>query len=127
MSWKDQELKTERLEMARLALAAKDNAKRASELEKMWEDSAKDYPCDAPPQVNHAASVCKTGNTRYSMKCAVTCAKGYNGKGTRNVLRCRKQGKFGSVLYGEWKGMAVCIGASCGIPPKIKKAKAPIQ
>jgi hypothetical protein len=99
----------------------------AKNLWQQWEDSSKDYACGVPPAVPHAASQCEGGNTKYSPKCIITCASGYDGKGTKNQLRCNRQGKFGKQLYGEWTGMASCVGRSCGNPTKISKAKTVMQ
>jgi len=94
---------------------------------KQWKDAGKDYDCGAPPAVGNVKSQCDNGNTKFSRKCAITCSVGYDGKGTKNALRCNKQGKFGKQLYGEWQGMASCMGRNCGKPAKISKAKTVIQ
>merc|ERR1719271_148337 len=92
-----------------------------------WEDSSKDYNCGPPPTVLHAASTCSDGNTKFSRKCDVKCEEGYDGVDSFNNLRCNKQGKFGKELYGEWQGMAACVGRVCGQAPKIDKTKTVIQ
>jgi hypothetical protein len=92
-----------------------------------WRDSDKDYKCGEPGAVTHSASQCGSGNTKYSPRCSVTCEKGYNGNGTKNALRCNRQGKFGKQLYGEWTGMAACVGVMCGKPPAIDKAKTVVR
>ena len=71
---------------------------------------------------------CKTGNTKFSRKCLITCIPGYDcPKESMNTMRCRKEGKFGKQLYGEWKGMATCVGRMCGKPAEIPKATTVIQ
>jgi hypothetical protein len=98
--------------------------KEAELLWKQWLDSSKDYSCGIPAGVAHAKSQCTDGNTKYSPKCAIVCEEGYDDpKSSRNALRCLKQGKFGKELYGEWLGMASCIGRNCGVPSDIKKSK----
>jgi len=101
--------------------------KDAELLWKQWKDASKDYSCGEPPAVSRVKSQCDKGNTKFSPKCAITCLAGYDGKGTQNALRCNRQGKFGKQLYGEWQGMASCMGRNCGKPPKISKAKTVIQ
>lgn len=96
----------------------------AMKLWKQWEDSSKDYNCGPPVAVNHAETMCKNGNTKFSPKCHIKCMPGYDDpKDSKNNLRCRKEGKFGKQLYGEWKGMAACMGRMCGKPNAIEKAK----
>jgi len=92
-------------------------------LKKQWENASKDFDCGAPPGVNHAESVCSDGNTVTSVKCDITCKSGYDGKGTKNTYRCRKQGKFGKQIYGELLGAATCVGRNFGKPTTIAKAK----
>jgi hypothetical protein len=87
-----------------------------------WRDSSKDYDCGPPPPVEHAQTQCDGGNTKFSFKCAITCAPGYDDQTSVNRLRCLKQGKFGKQLYGEWMGLATCIGRDCGVPPELAKA-----
>ena len=101
--------------------------KDAELLWSQWKDASKDYNCGAPPAVDHAKAQCGKGNTKFSPKCAITCVVGYDGKGTKNALRCNRQGKFGKQLYGEWQGMASCMPQNCGKPEKISKAKTVIQ
>jgi hypothetical protein len=101
--------------------------KDATELWKQWQDSSKDYPCGAPPFVDHASSHCEDGNTKFSPKCNIVCEVGYDGPLSANELRCNKQGKFGKQLYGEWQGMAACPGRVCGLPRQIAKAKTVMQ
>jgi hypothetical protein len=98
----------------------------AMKLWKQWQDASKDYDCGVPPNVEHAESICKDGNTKYSPKCQVTCAPGYSGNGTFNKLRCEKIGKFGKELAGEWTGIAACVGELCGLPQELENAKAVI-
>jgi hypothetical protein len=124
---KDKDMQKYHVKLNALIDDAKLVHKDAQSLWKQWEDSSKDYSCGAPPAVNHAESQCTDGNTKYSPKCAITCAVGYDGNGTKNELRCNRQGKFGKQLYGEWQGMASCVGRMCGKPPKIEKAKTVIQ
>jgi len=96
----------------------------AKRLWQQWLDSTKDYTCNMTTVVQNAKSTCKSGSTKYSRKCAVTCMPGYDDpKDSKNTLRCRKEGKFGQQLYGEWKGMAACVGRVCGKAPTIQKAK----
>jgi len=99
----------------------------ARSLWKQWQDSSKAYSCGTPPGVDHASSQCNEGNTKFSRRCDVTCLPGYDGEGTQNALRCSREGTFGMELYGEWIGMAACVGRVCGKPPKIGKAKTVIQ
>merc|ERR1719428_1340367 len=86
-------------------------------------DASGDFDCGVPPPVEHAAEQCDAGNTKFSPKCKITCAEGYDGKLTRNKLRCVRQGNFGEELYGEWFGMATCAARNCGKPRKIDNAK----
>jgi hypothetical protein len=102
----------------------------AEHLWQQWLDSSKDYDCGPAPIVEHAQTQCKGGNTKFSFKCAITCQNGYDDQTSVNRLRCLKQGKFGKELYGEWLGLATCIGRDCGAPAKISNAKtvyAPIR
>jgi len=101
--------------------------KHAKELWQQWLDSSKDYSCGPPPVVANVDSQCADGNTKYSRKCNIVCSRGYDGEGTSNELRCNKMGKFGKQLYGEWQGLAACVGRSCGLPQKIPKTKTIIQ
>jgi hypothetical protein len=97
--------------------------KDAELLWQQWIDSSKDYNCGAPPAVQRVKTQCDSGNTKFTPKCHIVCATGYDGDGTKNALRCNKQGKFGKQLYGEWMGMAACVGRNCGKPKHIKRAK----
>ena len=101
--------------------------KDAELLWKQWKDASKDYNCGAPPAVARVKSQCDKGNTKFSPKCAITCQVGYDGQGTRNALRCNRQGKFGKQLYGEWQGMASCVNRNCGKPAKMSKATTVVQ
>jgi CUB/sushi domain-containing protein len=92
----------------------------------LWDnlmDMSKDFECGVPPPVEHSAEQCDEGNTRFKPKCHIACMEGYDGKGTKNKLRCVRQGKFGEQLYGEWFGMGTCAAKNCGRPPKINNAK----
>jgi len=105
----DEALSDEELRLEEMIGEAKKISKDAEHLAVQWANSIKDYPCGAPPSVNNVASQCTKGNTKFSPKCAMTCEVGYDGKGTANKFRCRKQGKFVKQLYGEWMGSAVCV------------------
>eukprot|EP00746_Dinoflagellata_sp_MGD_P138404 gnl/MRDRNA2_/MRDRNA2_72053_c0_seq1.p1 gnl/MRDRNA2_/MRDRNA2_72053_c0~~gnl/MRDRNA2_/MRDRNA2_72053_c0_seq1.p1 ORF type:complete len:2101 (+),score=429.94 gnl/MRDRNA2_/MRDRNA2_72053_c0_seq1:113-6415(+) len=98
-------------------------AKRADKLAQQFADASGDFDCGMPPAVEHTAEQCEDGNTKFKPKCAIKCAEGYDGKGTKNKLRCVRQGKFGETLYGEWFGMATCAAKNCGKPPVIDNAK----
>jgi hypothetical protein len=93
----------------------------AQTLWKQWEDSGKTYECGPMPTVNHHESMCKSLNT-LDRSCEIKCEVGYDGVGSRNSLRCIKQGEFGKLLFGELTGFATCLGRSCGFPPIIDKA-----
>jgi hypothetical protein len=86
-----------------------------------WQDSEKTYDCDPLPTVAHHEEMCTQANTR-DRNCSVKCEVGYDGEGSRNSLRCIKQGEFGKHIFGELTGFATCLGRSCGIPPAIDKA-----
>jgi len=100
----------------------------AKKLWQQWLDSTKDYSCGPPPAVEHAQSVCDDGNTKFSPKCMITCMQGYDDPDhSKNTLRCQKRGKFGQQLYGEWRGMALCVGRMCGKPGNFDNTKTVIQ
>jgi hypothetical protein len=100
----------------------------AKRLWKQWEDSTKDYSCGVPARVDNAKKQCDDGNTKFSIKCLVECLPGYDDPvDSKNLLRCRKEGKFGMQLYGEWKGFASCVGRMCGQPKPIEKSKTVLQ
>jgi hypothetical protein len=88
---------------------------------KQWEDSGKTYDCNPMPTVSHAESMCKQLNTQ-DRNCDIKCEVGFDGVGSRNSLRCIKQGTFGKLLFGELTGFASCLGRSCGLPPIMDKA-----
>jgi hypothetical protein len=95
----------------------------AEMLWKQWMGASKDYTCAPVPQFANWKEVCKDGNTKLSIKCHIVCIPGYDDpKDSKNSLRCRKEGKFGKELYGEWKGVAACVGRMCGKPPNISEA-----
>jgi hypothetical protein len=103
---------------------AGENIVEEETLWKQWVDSSKDYSCGPPPKLDHTQSICQDGNTKFSPTCLVTCQKGYDDPdASQNTLKCRKEGKFGEQVYGEWKGIGACVGRMCGLPPKIEKAK----
>ncbi|MAD25829.1 MAG: hypothetical protein CMO44_16840, partial [Verrucomicrobiales bacterium] len=97
--------------------------KQADVLRKQFMDASGDFDCGMPPPTEHAAEQCTSGNTKQKPKCSITCEKGYDGKLTRNKLRCVREGKFGEQLYGEWFGMATCAARNCGKPRKIDNSK----
>jgi len=100
----------------------------AKRLMKQWLDSSKAYDCPVPSPVQHAEQQCNKGNTKMSIKCRIKCIPGYDDPDdSKNSLRCRKEGKFGRQLYGEWKGFASCVGRMCGAPEIIDKAKTVVQ
>jgi hypothetical protein len=95
--------------------------KDAEMLWKQWQDSAKTYNCSPLPLVDNHEEMCKQPNT-LDRRCPIKCELGYDGEGTRNSLRCIKQGDFGKQLFGELTGVASCLGRSCGTPPIIAQA-----
>jgi hypothetical protein len=96
----------------------------AKALWQQWLDSSKAYNCGLPLVVDKSQKMCPDGDTNFHIKCAITCLLGYDDPiDSINKLRCRKEGKFGKQLYGEWQGMASCIGRMCGMPPNISKSK----